>query len=78
VLALFSATDLNADDVTQALTRRPAPTVVVGQLDLQPPAVDGLLRAPRPDLLIGSLVAHPDLHDARSASLTSSSLTTTR
>jgi ribokinase len=60
VLALSVATELNAEDVTRALARRPAP-VVVGQLDLQPTAIDGILRAQRPDLLIGNLVPHPDL-----------------
>lgn len=60
VLALSPATELTAADVAGALTPRSAP-VVVSQLDLPPAAVDGLLQAPRPDLLIGNLVPHADL-----------------
>jgi ribokinase len=61
VLALSPATELTAEDVTRALTPLPAP-IVVSQLDLQPAAVEALMRIPRPDLLIGNLVPHPDLH----------------
>jgi ribokinase len=61
-------TELAGDDVAAALSGRHA-AVVVGQLDLRPDAVDGLLRGERPEVLIGNLVPHHDLDRRRLAEL---------
>jgi ribokinase len=60
VLALSPMTDLSDRDVIDALTRCPA-GVVVSQLDLPPTAIQGLLHVPRPAVLIGNLIPHPEL-----------------
>lgn len=53
-------TELSGPDVAVALAGLHAAVVVV-QLDLPPDAVARALRAPRPAVLIGNLVPHPDL-----------------
>jgi ribokinase len=59
-VAVPPETELSGDDVAVALAGR-CPAVAVVQLDLRPDAVQSLLYAPRPEVVIGNLVPHPDL-----------------